>query len=270
MGIVTDVRIVPADHAPLRAGSHPNRMTTGWPRVGTVGTFAMAIDDPHRRTRGLARGSGGPAVIIVADSSEAGPILQSDERYVGVVTRAVSWVLDAIVINLVAIMVGLGAELFFSIIPVRGNFASVLKPVAAGIYVVWCGAYFVVLWWWTGQTIGARVMQVRLLAANRRSVGPAQALVRWVGMNLAMVPLFAGFLPILFGRRGFPDWLARTQVLREPQPSRAERRLAVRAASRVDTVAIRPGFESNGALTGDGTGQPLVSADSPDHATPEA
>jgi uncharacterized RDD family membrane protein YckC len=212
----------------------------------------MAIYDPHRRTRGLARRSGGRATIVVAESSEAGPILQGDDRYVGVVTRAVSWVLDAIVINVVAIMVGLGAELFFSIVPAHGGFASALKPIAAGIYVVWCAAYFVVLWWWTGQTVGARVMQIRLLAADNGSVRPARALVRWVGMNLAMVPLFAGFLPILFGRRGFPDWLARTQVLREPQPSRAERRLAVRAASVGGPVAIPPGFDANGSPTGDG------------------
>jgi uncharacterized RDD family membrane protein YckC len=150
----------------------------------------------------------------------------------------------------VAIMVGLGAELFFSIVPATHNLASVLKPIAATAYLVWCGAYFVVLWSWTGQTVGARVMQIRLLTRSGGPVKPVRALVRWVGMNLAMVPLFAGFAPILFGRRGFPDWLARTQVLRESQPSRAERRLAVRAARRADpgggASAAPSGFAANG------------------------
>lgn len=233
----------------------------------------MAISDPHRRTRGLATGAGGRAVIIVAESSEGAPMVQSDELSVGVVTRAVSWTVDAIAINVVAIMVGLGAELFFSIVPVTRDFASVLKPIAASLYVVWCAAYFIVLWSWTGQTIGARVMQIRLFAANGVSVKPVRASVRWVGMTLAMVPLFAGFAPILFGRRGFPDWLARTQVVREPQPSRAERQMAVRAAARSDrngvTPAIAPGFASNASPTGDGAGPALASPENPSYATPE-
>jgi glyoxylase-like metal-dependent hydrolase (beta-lactamase superfamily II) len=46
-----------------------------------------------------------------------------------------------------------------------------------------------------------------------QSVG--RALVRLVGLLLAIVPLFAGFLPVLFDarRRGLPDYLARTVVL---------------------------------------------------------
>ena len=45
------------------------------------------------------------------------------------------------------------------------------------------------------------------------SVG--RALVRLVGLVLAIVPLFAGFLPVLFDRRrrGLQDYLARTVVL---------------------------------------------------------
>jgi uncharacterized RDD family membrane protein YckC len=147
-------------------------------------------------------------------------------RFVGVVTRATSWVLDAIAINLVAIITGLGAELIFSIFPVSPHFASVLKPIAGVVYVVWAGAYFVVFWSWTGQTLGARTMQIRLVAANGGRVKPARALVRWVGMNLAMLPLFLGFAPILFGRRGFPDWLAHTNVVEARQLSLAQARMA--------------------------------------------
>jgi uncharacterized RDD family membrane protein YckC len=152
-------------------------------------------------------------------------------RFVGVVTRATSWVLDAIAINLVAIITGLGAELIFSIFPVSPDFASVLKPIAGVVYIVWAGAYFVVFWSWTGQTLGARTMQIRLVAANGGRVKPARAVVRWIGMNLAMLPLFAGFAPILFGRRGFPDWLAHTDVVEARQLSLAQaRKVALRNA----------------------------------------
>jgi uncharacterized RDD family membrane protein YckC len=148
------------------------------------------------------------------------------ERFVGVVTRATSWVLDAIAINLVAIVTGLGAELIFSIFPVSTNFASILKPIAGIAYILWAGAYFVGFWSWTGQTLGARVMQIRLVTARGGRVKPARAVVRWVGMNLAMLPLFAGFAPILVGRRGFPDWLAHTEVLEARQLSLAQARMA--------------------------------------------
>lgn len=182
---------------------------------------------------------------------------KEDERFVGVVTRVVSWGLDAITINVVAILTGLGVELVFSIFPVSPSFASVLKPIAGAVYVIWTALYFVVFWSWTGQTLGARVMRIRLLTAKRGRVKPARALVRWVGMNLAMIPLFAGFAPILFGRRGFPDWLARTVVIDAPQQlSLAEaRRARVRAVSdeRAQRPAgLSPGVEPGASVSGDG------------------
>jgi uncharacterized RDD family membrane protein YckC len=43
-----------------------------------------------------------------------------------------------------------------------------------------------------------------------------------VGLVLAVVPLFAGFLPVLFTarRRGLPDFLAGTVVVYDDRPSK--------------------------------------------------
>ncbi len=155
---------------------------------------------------------------------------EEDEQFVGVVTRAVAWILDAVLINVVAIMTGVGTALVLSIFPLAKSAQPALQAIAGAVYVVWCAAYFVVFWSMTGQTPGARVMQIRLVAPGRGRVKPARAVVRWVGMNLAMLPLFAGYIPILFGRRGFPDWLARTLVLEASQMSLAESRRAVKRA----------------------------------------
>jgi hypothetical protein len=61
----------------------------------------------------------------VAESPEGGEPVQAtldeDVRYVGLVTRSVSWVFDALLLNLVAIMTGLGAELVLSIFPLSKN-----------------------------------------------------------------------------------------------------------------------------------------------------
>jgi hypothetical protein len=165
-------------------------------------------------------------------------------------------VIDAIAINVVAIATGLGVELFLSVFPVRPGVADVLKPIAAGVYVVWTCAYFVLFWFATGQTLGARTMQIRLVTASGVRVNPIRGVIRWVGMNLAMIPLFAGYAPILVGRRGFPDWVARTLVLPAPQLSIAERgRVAfvqAREAKRARDPAGPPGYDSRPPLPSGG------------------
>jgi uncharacterized RDD family membrane protein YckC len=178
----------------------------------------------------------------VAESPEGGEAVQAtldEDVHVGLVTRAVSWVFDAVLINLVAIITGIGAELVLSIFPLAKNAQPALKAIAGVAYVLWCAAYFVLFWSTTGQTPGARVMQIRLVTAKGQRVKPARAIVRWVGMNLAMLPLFAGYLPILFRRRGFPDWLAHTLVLDAPQLSLAGARRATMRAVR-DSSQGRP------------------------------
>ena len=75
--------------------------------------------------------------------------------------------------------------------------------------------YFVLFWSVTGQTPGMRAMQVRVARENGNLPSVGRAFVRLIGLLLAIVPLFAGFLPILFDarRRGLPDYLARTVVV---------------------------------------------------------
>jgi uncharacterized RDD family membrane protein YckC len=192
----------------------------------------------------------------VAEWPEGGEPVQAtldeDVRYIGVATRAVSWVYDALVINLAAIIAGIGAALVVAIFPVSTRARPALEAIAGVGYGLWCAAYFVLFWSLSGQTPGARFMQIRLVASNRQRVKPARALVRWVGMNLAMLPLFAGYLPILFRRRGFPDWLAHTLVLDAP-PMALDyvRREAIPGARDSSSDALRPardGRESRSSI----------------------
>jgi uncharacterized RDD family membrane protein YckC len=155
-----------------------------------------------------------------------------DDVHVGVVTRAVSWTIDALLINLVAIITGLGLALIGSVVHVPANAKTALQVAGGAVYIVWCAAYFVVFWATTGQTPGARMMQIRLVTAKRQRVKPIRSLVRWIGMELSILALFTGYLPILFGRRGFPDWLARTLVVEAPQMSLALQRQAAMRAQR--------------------------------------
>jgi uncharacterized RDD family membrane protein YckC len=150
--------------------------------------------------------------------------LEEDLPYVGLVTRVISWGVDVLLINVVAIITGLGIEIVASIFPITKNLKPLFLAIAAAVYVVWTAAYFVVFWSISGQTPGSRLMQVRLVTPGGGRVKPVRALVHWIGMNVAMLPLPWGYVPIPFKRLGFPDWLAHTRVIEAPQLSIAEAR----------------------------------------------
>jgi uncharacterized RDD family membrane protein YckC len=150
--------------------------------------------------------------------------LEENVPYVGLATRVISWAVDFLLINLAAIITGLGAQLIASIFPITKNLKPLLLAIAGGAYVVWAAAYFVVFWSMSGQTPGSRLMQVRLVTPGGGRVKPVRALVRWIAMNVAMLPLPWGYVPILFKRLGFPDWLAHTRVIEAPELSIAAAR----------------------------------------------
>jgi uncharacterized RDD family membrane protein YckC len=165
-------------------------------------------------------------------------------RYVGLVTRVVSWGVDELLINLVAIITGLGVALVAAIFPITKNLKPLFVVIGGVVYVLWTAGYFVAFWATTGQTPGARFMQVRLVTPSGGRVKPARALVRWVGMNVAMLPLPWGFVPIPFERLGFPDWLAHTRVIEASQLSIAESRRARMRRAREGSGPAPPALDS--------------------------
>ena len=116
---------------------------------------------------------------------------------------------------------------------------TVLAVIGAMAFVLGSIIYFAVFWTSTGQTPGARILQIRVVTEEGTRVHAGRAIVRCVGVVLAALPLFAGFVPILFDgrRRGFQDWLAHTVVVEAPGPSIAEmsraKKRAIHEASRV-------------------------------------
>ena len=83
------------------------------------------------------------------------------------------------------------------------------------------GTYFVLFWTAAGQTPGMRLMRLRVSDHRGQPPSLGRSVVRFFGLLLAIVPLFAGFLPVLFDdrRRGLQDFMAGTTVLyvdREP------------------------------------------------------
>jgi uncharacterized RDD family membrane protein YckC len=139
--------------------------------------------------------------------------------YAGLVTRTVAFAADAAVINLVALTVGVVFGLALSIFHIPGEVETALVALGAALWVAWSAGYFIAFWTTTGQTPGSRLMRIRVRDAELdRPLRPTRAALRLVGMMLAAIPLFAGFLRILFDarRRGFHDRLAGSVVVAEP------------------------------------------------------
>ncbi len=161
-----------------------------------------------------------------------------DVRYVGLVTRAISFAVDAVVINVVATIVGVGAALILSLLHLPTTVRTILTATGAVAYVLWLVGYFVVFWSTTGQTPGARFLQLRVQTADGQALKPRVALLRCAGVLLAALPLFAGFAPVLYDqrRRAFQDWLAGTVVVEAPALSTAG---ALRLRKRSEYEALR-------------------------------
>jgi uncharacterized RDD family membrane protein YckC len=136
--------------------------------------------------------------------------------YVGLVTRAIAFALDAALLNLVAIVVGVAAGLALSVLSIPDGLVPVFAAVGGALWLVWAVAYFATFWSTTGQTPANRLLRIKVVSARDGEVpGTPQCLVRFLGLTLAAIPLGAGFLPILFDdrRRGLHDMLARTMVV---------------------------------------------------------
>jgi uncharacterized RDD family membrane protein YckC len=169
--------------------------------------------------------------------------------YVGLVTRTIAFALDAAVINLVALGVGVAVGLAVSILDMPSGAEDALVALGGVAWFLWSAGYFVVCWSTTGQTPGDRLLRIRVGAADDLApLSVGRAVVRLIGLTLAAIPLFAGFLPILVDdrRRGLHDMLAgsvvvgcHVEVVVRPLGDRAQAALVAHGDALVDQAARR-------------------------------
>ena len=103
-----------------------------------------------------------------------------------------------------------------SVLDLPSRAEDALVVVGGVACLVWSAAYFVVCWATTGQTPGDRLFHIRVCDADDfTTLRPLRAILRLIFLVLAAIPLFAGFLPILFDdrRRGVQDMLAGSVVV---------------------------------------------------------
>jgi uncharacterized RDD family membrane protein YckC len=231
--------------AELAASGELERLTTAAlasPRTLELTDNVLASDETQRALRhvasspelrdAIARQTTGFAEDVVGGVRASAPrlddraehIVRRRERavrppYAGIATRALALGADA----------ALATVLFMSATGLAALVASLvggLRPewlvgvLLASGWILLAGAYFVLFWSAAGQTPGMRLLHLRVLGPSGEPPSLGRSIVRLVGLVLSIVPLFAGFLPVLFSerRRGLADFMAGTVVVYADAP----------------------------------------------------
>jgi uncharacterized RDD family membrane protein YckC len=133
----------------------------------------------------------------------------------GVITRAIAFALDMLIVNLAFSGLAAIVALIGSALSGHGSSVSGLALAVGGIAWLLLGAvYLVGFWSLIGQTPGMRFFGIRLGVAGR-GLPVGSSVMRLFGLLLAAIPFGLGFIVILFDerRRGWQDHLAGVDVV---------------------------------------------------------
>ncbi|HET9324657.1 MAG TPA: RDD family protein [Gaiellaceae bacterium] len=190
--------------------------------IGQVASSPELREAMRKQTAGLGEEvvAGARAASVRLDDRAEG-LLRRPRRaqpaiYGGIATRALALVADAGV-TIVLLMALTGA------VALVASLVGGLRPqwlvgaLLGSGWILVTGAYFVLFWSSAGQTPGMRLLRVRVRGPSGGPLSVSRSIVRFLGLVLAIVPFFAGFIPVLFTerRRGLPDFMAGTVVVYE-------------------------------------------------------
>jgi uncharacterized RDD family membrane protein YckC len=139
--------------------------------------------------------------------------------FAGIATRALAFGIDAGLIILIwaalSALIALASTLVGELRPAW--LAALL--LGSGLTLI-AGVYFATFWSGAGQSPGMRLLRLRLWGPRGDPPSLGRSIVRVIGTAIAIIPLFAGYIPVLFDarRRGLPDFLAGTVVVYEDEP----------------------------------------------------
>jgi uncharacterized RDD family membrane protein YckC len=140
-------------------------------------------------------------------------------RYGGIATRAIGLAIDVALAHVIVFALGAVFALVSSL--VGDTTLDTLEAIlAACVWVFVVATYFIVFWSTAGQTPGMRTMGLRVLDPSGGHPGVVRSTIRLVGLALAIIPLGAGFIPVLIDdrRRALQDFMAGTVVIYDVTP----------------------------------------------------
>jgi uncharacterized RDD family membrane protein YckC len=135
--------------------------------------------------------------------------------YAGLATRAVALAVDVAIAQVIVVTGGAVLALVASLAGGDMELETLGRVLAGFAWAAVVATYFVFFWSTAGQTPGMRLMALRVLDPAGAHPGVVRSTVRLIGLVLCIIPLFAGFLPVLVDdrRRGLHDMLAGTVVV---------------------------------------------------------
>jgi len=136
--------------------------------------------------------------------------------FAGLATRGVAFAVDLLAIAAIfAVLAGLLALITAIVGDLRP--AWLAGAIAGGGWLIVGSAYLVFFWSEAGRTPGMHLMHLRVRDRNGRPPSPWRSLLRVAATVVSIVPLFLGYVTILFDarRRGLPDLVAGTEVVYE-------------------------------------------------------
>lgn len=155
----------------------------------------------------------------------------------GPVSRAVAWILDAMLINAVLSTLQYILRIFDFLSPGLGYTFYIICYFVASI-----GYFIACEWWWRGQTVGKRVLRLRVVDAEGLRLQFHQVVTR----NLLR---FVDDLPLLYFLGGLVSWFnghcqrlgdiaANTVVIRQPQVGQPD--LSQLLAGKFNSLRLHP------------------------------
>jgi uncharacterized RDD family membrane protein YckC len=135
-------------------------------------------------------------------------------RFAGVASRAAGLGVDAfLILAILTIISGFIALITSLVGDLRPAWLAGLLLGLGGIVIA--AGYLVLFWSTAGQTPGMLLLGSRVRRPSGEPPSVGRSIVRVIGTVISIIPLFAGYIPVLFDarRRGLPDYLAGTEVV---------------------------------------------------------
>jgi uncharacterized RDD family membrane protein YckC len=147
---------------------------------------------------------------------EGAPPVPRKNRPAGFISRLEAFIVDIIAITIGGVVAILLFELifrFFSLDIILGNLR--ITQYASFIFSLVTLVYFMYFWSFLGYTPGKFLLGLKIVRRDGSKLTLGRAFLRFIGYWVSAIPLFFGFIWIIFDRRrqGWHDKLADTQVI---------------------------------------------------------
>jgi uncharacterized RDD family membrane protein YckC len=125
---------------------------------------------------------------------------------VGFFPRFIAFIIDAVILGIIQFVVGL-------VLGAMGDAGATLAGILSFVISV---GYILYFWSTTGQTIGHKVMNLRVVKTDGSALSIGTAVMRLVGFIVAEIPFFLGLLWVLWdaNKQGWHDKIAGTYVVK--------------------------------------------------------